>query len=424
MMKVVSAAALLLAACPPAVSMFAQAPPAVTYDAPSTGFSLPLAGQLTYAISGGETAYVNYAGSKGNAYTTQVGATVGLITSSNSHPFSLLYGGGISIFTGGIGNSTYYQSLDFSQQLIREKWTYLVSNSLRITPDLALGGVSGTAGAGDLGTGTAGGPDAGLLTPNQNRITESVQGSAARSLSGATSLNLGGGFNMLRSPSGAVGVDSNSTSVNAGLEHHFDARNEMSGSYFFMHSTQSSTGFKVNSHSAMANVTHVFSPTWSASVGAGPQYFTATSVGISSSSLSYSASASVDHQIQFTTLSASFSRSLRNTASYGASAETTNAGFNVSHSFSPLMRASANMSYMRTGSLPGVGTNVYSSGGYYVGAQLNRTISRLWSAYFSYTLEDQNVTGNTGGLTPLQGFQHLIGFGISFAPLPVTLHGH
>ncbi|SEG13967.1 hypothetical protein SAMN05421819_1925 [Bryocella elongata] len=427
MIKAVSVAALLIAVCPPVQSAFGQAPPAVTYDAPSTGFSLPLAGQLTYAVNGGETAYVNYAGYSGTAYATQMGATVGILTGSSYHPFSLLYGGGVTFFSGGQGNSSYYQSLDMSQQLVYEKWTFIAEDTLRITPDLPLGGVSGTAGAGDLGNGTAGGDAAGLLTPNQTRLNESAQGSAQRMLSGATSLNMGVGYTLLHFPGGgtaASGIDSSSLNASGGVTHHLSGRDQIGGNYSYIHTSQPSTGFTVNTQSARMNVTHSFSPTWTASAGAGPQFFTSAAAGLSSSSLSYSVQASVDHELQFSSMNLSFDREILNTASYGSSAETARLGFGFSRSISPVMHASANMSYLRTTSLPGVGTYAYNSNGFYLGAQVNRTLSRLWSAYFSYTLEDQSVTGLTGGPAPLQGIQHLVGFGVTFAPLPISLHGH
>jgi hypothetical protein len=229
---------------------------------------------------------------------------------------------------------------------------------------------------------------------------------------------------LLRSPSESYAVNSNTVSGTAGIDHHINGRDEVTATYTYAHTTQGSTGFSVDTQTGLGNISHAISPTWTVSAGAGPQFFKTTAGGVATSSLSYTARGALDRQFQFSTISLSFNREILNTASFGASAETTRAGVTYGRTFSPLTRASVNMSYLRTTSLPGAGTYTYNSDGYYVGAQVNRAIGRLLSAYISYTLEDQNVTGLTGGLAPLQGFQHLVSFGVSFAPLPITLHGH
>jgi hypothetical protein len=299
-----------------------------------------------------------------------------------------------------------------------------VADSFQITPDLPFGGLSGTAGAGDLGTSTAGGVASGAFTPNQTRMSEGLNGSAQRFLTGSTSLVLTGVYSMLFVPSSSSLANSKSEGANAGLQHHVDGLTDVGATYAFLHNGQSGSGSSTMVQTAEVTFGRKLSPLTSFTGAAGPQFVSNQYAGLTNSLLGYSAQASLSRQLEFSTIGLTFDRGVHSTVGGGGASETLQAGVTYGRSFTPVLRTSASLGYLRTSALPGAINAGYNSDGGYVAAQANRSFGPHWSTYLSYTLEKQSYTGSTPGITLLQGADHIVSVGVSFAPLPVSLHGH
>lgn len=424
----ISALAVFVAAAS-ALRLAAQAPPAITYDAPSSGFSLPTPGQFVYSLSGGQTGYIGYGATTANkggssATATQLNGSLSMLTESQQHPFSLLYGGGMTLFENSVGTSLYFQSLQASQQYLTEHWSFLVSDTFRITPDIAIGGLSGVAGAGDLGNGTAGGSAAGYFSPNQTRIEQTAEANAEARITGSSSINFGGGYELIHATGNYAFANSNTLFGNATFKHRVDGRTNVSGVGTFMRNTQDSTGSEINAFSGQFSLDRSTSPLTSFSVSVGPQYIRTSYNGKTSPLLTYFAKGSFFHQTQFSQINASFDHEVHSTPSAGGANETLTANFTYTRGLSPWLRVSLSANYLRTVALPGAVNLGFKSNGLYFGGQANRSLGEHWSAFVSYTAEKQNYSGTTLGVTPLLGLEQIIGAGVTYTPLPVHLHGH
>ena len=53
--------------------------------------------------------------------------------------------------------------------------------------------------------------------------------------------------------------------------------------------------------------------------------------------------------------------------------------------------------------------------------QANRAFTRTLSAFISYTLLHQSYQGTITGITPLNGLQQVVGYGITYSPSAVHL---
>jgi len=411
----------LLAWCATAtVTASGQALPAAEASPISTGFSLPrAAGSLQYAVSASETLSWGYYGNNGAAEATNVSGDVAYLSSAKADPFSMVFSGGHSWAT---SNEPSYSFLNLalSQVIQAGRWNFVFADSVNYLPETPSTGLSGVPGEGDLGvTPVQIGSDTGqgVLTVYANRVTNTVTGSLQRQITGKTSIFGSGGYTLLRFLGAASGVALNSDeeSGSGGFNHRASERNSFGGNYTystFTYSGGSVPGF--TSQTASGTYSHQFTRKFGTSLSAGPQFTEIGSQSTQSVSLFVDAVASYAGKQSGGALS--FTRS--NNSGYGVTvgALSSSVVFTANRSFGRVWRAAATASYTQTSSLPSATALPFSFNTTIFGVQLSRALGRSFSAYASYTLEDQMHQNRSGAVDVFDGKAQVVAFGLTYSP--------
>lgn len=427
--------ALLLLLMLLAVSTFAtsQAIPAAEASPISTGFALPrAAGSLQYAVSASESIASNNFGNSGVSDYTNLSGDLAFITSSQRDPFSLVFSGGHSWST---SNQSSYSFLNMamSQVLNMRRWNFVLSDSVSYLPGTAAAGLSGVPGVGDLGlnpvqVGTDTGQ--GVLTSYSSRVANTAALSAQRQITGKTSLYAAGTYSISRflSTSGSSsnsGLESDSETGSAGLNHRIDARNTIGGGYAYSNFTYNGNNFGIsapgfNSQTATVQYSHQFTRKLGFNASAGPQWTTLSSSG-SSSSLSLYTSASASYAAQYTQTSLSYTRSTNGGFGVVGGAASDSVIFSTNRTFNRVWLCSASVAYTRTQNLPTAGAVPFTYHTTVFGGQVSRALMRSLSIYGSYTLENQSNQGTAPSVDLFSGLSQVGGFGITFSPASIHL---
>jgi hypothetical protein len=410
----------------------AQATPAVTATTPTytPGVTLPLIdGNFQYAVSVSEILQSGYASQNGGiAKTTNLSGDVEYLSKSQSAPFSLLYAGGYLITSDSTQQSSTYQSLSISQGLLHGPWTLGVADSVSYLPNAPSTGLSGVPGVGDLGlpVTTPDLPAQDVLSNYVSRVSNSVSGNIGRKLDGRTSISGSASYGILRFIDGG-GLDSNQVNGTVSANRQLDRRNtvSLSAAYGSFSYVDNSSSF--DTRQLYLTYERQWSRRVTTSVSGGPEWIssfesqpfvggptTATAVP---SRLTVSADASITYSRRFTTAVLSYDRSANNGSGVqiGAIGDTVRGA--VNRSFGRDWSASVSASYARSVGLVNLGDTTTVFGG----AQANRRISQRFSAYVSYTIQDQHVNGALLGLSPFVGVSNIGAIGITFAPRAARL---
>lgn len=409
----------------------AQAIPAATASGDSLGFRLPTAsGTLHYGVSLSETATFGYEGQNANYYSTNISGNVGYLSQSREHPFSLVYSGGY-LFGNNGGYSSQYHDLAFSQVLTFGRWTAIVGDSLAYLPQSAAGGLSGIPGLGDANL-PPGQPvgyiDQSILSRNVTRVSNIASGSLTRQITAKNGIFTAASFGVDRYlGNGGLGIDDNNYSVSAGLNHRINARTSSGVSYTY--GTYSYTGqqIKTSNQTLSFFLSRQLSRRLSASLSAGPQWITANTPLIPTQ-LSYAASASLNYAGKNTSSSVGFSRGTTTGSGVVTGAISNSLYAGVQRRFTQRFQGAANVFYVRSRSLALI--SAYPSFDQVVGiVQVNRSISRNFSAYLSYSAEHQLANSLPASSATYSGYAfnglaQTVGFGITYSPESIHVGHH
>ncbi len=102
-------------------------------------------GTVHYSLTANEMIQFSFYGQGRNTSTTAISGNVGFVTLSETHPFSLLFGGGVLIGQGGQGTRTY-QNLSVSQTYIKGRWVFSAHDMFSFLPQSPTVGIDGIAG--------------------------------------------------------------------------------------------------------------------------------------------------------------------------------------------------------------------------------------------------------------------------------------
>ena len=420
---------LLIAVAPAA---FGQALPAAQASPISTGFELPMtAGTLQYAVSASESLSWGYYGNSGVTAGTNLTGDLGYISNSKRDPFSAVIAGGHSWES----NSPSYSfvSLGLSQVLSAGRWTFLFSDSVAYMPGTPTTGLSGVPGVGDLGlTPVPVGPDTGqgILTDYSNSISNATSATISRPITGKTSFNATGSYSITRYLSGSgvssSGLDSNSVTGQGGISHQYSARNTLAGNYAYSYFSYPGYNFGLptasfDSQTASLQYIHQFTRKLSLNASSGPEW---TSVNVPGSSLSLSlyADAALGYTGKFSRASLSFVRSTNAGSGVIAGSLSDAVSFTTSRTFVRVWNCAFTSSYTRSSSLAGLASFTFDTT--LAGFQVSRAIGRSFSAFASYTLENQSSQGSAASVIDVfNGFSQVLGFGLTYAPMSIHF-GH
>jgi hypothetical protein len=422
-------AVLLITVAPAA---YGQALPAAQASPISTGFELPMtAGTLQYAISASESLNWGYYSNSGVASGTNLTGDLGYISNSKRDPFSAVIAGGHS--WGSMAPSYSFVSLGLSQVISVGRWTSVLSDSVDYMPGTPTTGLAGVPGVGDLGLPPVQvGPytGQGILTNYSSLLSNATSASISRSITGKTSFNATGSYILTRFLTGSgntsSGLDSNSVSGQGGVSHQYSARNTLGGNYAYSYFSYPGYTFGVptasfDSQTASLEYSHQFTRKLSLNASAGPEW---TNINVPGSSLSLSlyANAGLAYSGEFSRASLAFVRSTNSGYGVVGGALSDAVAFSVSRTFARVWNCAFTSAYTHSSSLPGLASETFDTA--LAGFQVSRAIGRSFSAFGSYTLENQSNQGSaTSTIDVFNGFTQVLGFGLTYAPMSIHF-GH
>jgi hypothetical protein len=392
------------------------------------------AGTLQYAVSASESLSWGYYSNSnsGTATATNLTGDLGYISNSQRDPFSAVISGGRSWGSG--TPSYYFVSLGLSQVLSVGRTTFVFSDSVAYMPGTSTTGLSGVPGVGDLGlTPVPVGPDTGqgILTDYSNRISNAASAAISRPITGKTFFNATGSYAITRFLSGsgnasASGLDSNAVTGGGGISHQYSARNTLGANYAYSYFSYPGYNFGLptasfDSQTASLQYIHQFTRKLSLNASSGPEW---TSVNVPGSSLSLSlyADAALGYTGKFSRASLSFVRSTNAGSGVIAGSLSDAVSFTTSRTFVRVWNCAFTSSYTHSSSLPGLASFTFDTT--LAGFQVSRAIGRSFSAFASYTLENQSSQGSAASVIDVfNGFSQVLGFGLTYAPMSIHF-GH
>jgi hypothetical protein len=388
-----------------------------------------------YALSATELVQLGYYGSDNLTTTTALSGTLGYVTLSETHPFSLLAASGVLFGQNGQGVTTY-QNVALAQSLIKGKWIFGVNDSFSFLPQSPTTGITGLAGVGPIGTipiqGPSYGPAGGVLTYSGNRIGNTMGGNIERLLTGKTSVSGAASWTILHFIDKNAGLDTSAITGQVGINHRLNVRNSLSLSAVY--STYNTTGLFSNlPGSATNDVTYLtkginltYMRQWtrslSSTVSAGPQWISSSSAALVPDRLNAYVDASVNYTRQIGNFGAHYNHGVNGGSGAFAGATSDSVSASFSRNLSRDWAASAWMSYTRTTGLlytlptsgvPGANGAINTE---YGTIQLLHGFSRTISGYVSYSAQNQDVNTPLAITNVFSGLSHNFGIGVSWTP--------
>lgn len=439
MMKRIFISTMLLPLFVAGVRCFGQATPTATTGITATPAAAAgphiswVDGTVHYALSATELIQFGYYGADNVTSTTALSGNVGYMNMSQTHPFMMLYAGGVLFGQGGQGVTTF-QNIALSQSLIKGKWIFGVNDSFTFLPQSPTAGVSGIAGVGQIGTvpiqGPSAGPAGGVLTYSGNRIGNALGGDIERQLTGRTSISGLGSWSILHFIDDKAGLDTTTTTGQVALNHRFNVRN--SASLSAVYSTYNTTGLFQNLPGfANNNVTYqtkglnaTYQRQWtrslSTNISAGPQWISSSAAQIVPNRLNAYVDAGLNYNRQLTNYGVHYTHGVNAGSGTFAGAEADSVSASVNHNFGRYWAASAWVNYTRTtGLLVTAPTGVSTNGAInteYGTLQVTHGFTRTISGYVSYSAQNQDVNSSLAAQNVFNGLSHTVGFGVSWTP--------
>lgn len=407
----------------------AQAPPVAT--PPTFGFSLPtVEGTLTYSLSAGESLITGYTGTSGAYSMTTLSGNLGYLSSSPTKPFSLVYSGGyIYAPIPGFPASSTFQNIAASQVVTTKNWNFVVDDAFSYMPDSPTTGLSGIPGVGDVGVVTVpigDQPSQSILTNFATRVSNGLNGSATRTFNADWSANASASWQILHF-SGNSGINSTEELGSAGPTYRIDARSSASASVVYSYTNDSFLGVSYPFETEAITLQYQRQVTrfLSVMVMGGPQrmFGTGAAAGLIPSSITGVGSASVTYARRSTTANISYARASNSGSGVVYGALTDSVSGSVSRQFSRNWQGALTASYSKStalGNIAGVDGNFSGTVG---GAQISRRLGNSFSAYFSYTAQNQSTSSFGVGQTAFNGFSQVFSVGITYSPSAIHL-GH
>ncbi|MBS1800819.1 MAG: hypothetical protein JSS95_13470 [Acidobacteria bacterium] len=422
---------------------YGQATPTATLATPDQAVSARprlswVDGTVHYALSATELIQFGYYGAGNVASTTALSGTAGYESLSQTHPFTMLYAGGVLFGQAGQGVTTY-QNVAVSQSLIARRWVLGVTDSFSYLPQSPTTGIAGIAGVGPIGTlplqGPSTGPAGGILTYSANRIGNTVSGNIERLLTGKTSISGMGSYSILHFLDQNAGLDTTSTTGQVAVNHTINIRNSVSLSAVYSAYDTSGLynnipGYPVNNVTYQTkglNLTYVHNWTraLASTVSAGPQWISSSAAQVDPARVNAFVDAGLSYSRKLTSLGLHYNHGVNAGSGVFAGAESDSFSASVSHNFTRDWQASAVFNYIRSSRLLAVAPAGVSPNGaintQYGTLQVMHAFTRTVSGYASYSAQNQGVNNVLAGQNIFNGLSHSIAFGVSWTPRSTRL---
>jgi hypothetical protein len=395
--------------------------------APNIGDSGDAHSQITAGLTFSElfdSNFGNTSGTTGWDELSTVGGNFALHRTGATSDFMVRYiGGGYIDAQNSINDSSYHQ-LEVSETLQFHRWTLTLDDLFNYLPDSSFG--FGGAGGG-LGV-TLVNPFVPLsqtiLTNPGQRLGNTALAQIQYEASPRSAWTFNANYGLLHFTNPGF-LDSTDVSLSAGYNYSLSARDVLGVSYGFSAYRFSPAVESVNSNVVQVTYGRHISNRLMFQAGAGPQFYTVTTLFGPSQGVktSWNANASVTYQLGHTSLAGSFTHGVSGGSGILPGATANVATFTASHQFGQWTTLNGSVGYSTNSSLQGTVLTAASYDGLYASAGINRQLNKSFSINANYTFLRQGTnTGPCVGTACANPFlKHQIWVGVTWNMRPVPL---
>jgi hypothetical protein len=383
-------------------------------------------------LGAAESLLWGYNGVNGLTSTTSFNGTAAYISGSESHPTSLLYSGGYLWANTDAQISGSYQNFGISQQINKKRFALTFGDTVNYLPNAPVFGLSGIPGVGDVGTspiGNGGIPTDSILSDYGRRISNSANGGVTIRFTAATAFNTYAAYTFQRFIDN-TGIDNTELDAGGSVNHRFSALNAIGVGYSYSHFTYDPnlrlgfilTDLTIDSTQVNAQYQHVFSRKLTFNASAGPQWMTSSDSSYVPDSMGLAANVSLQYVDPRTQYLAAYTEGTSTGGGVLIGTWSENVNFTVDHSVTREFTVSASVNYGHARSLAKILNATTDTNSFYAGAQATRRFGRFWSAYLSYNIEHQTLSGPFLAFNAFSGNANVLGFGVNYSPRPWHTH--
>jgi len=380
-------------------------------------YSLPVSGDLHYVVNYSQMA--EFAGSLGDWQMSTLSGSATYANGKERFPFSMEYGGGYRwIIAGPSYGAGLFQHLFLSQGIVGRKWKVLASDKISYLPEAPTTGFTGIPGIGEPIGAPSPEPPSGqsILTVNTHVVENNTLGELERNVSRATTFSTGASYYFFRYPDGN-GINTNTTSANAGLTWRLNSRNSLMGNYLFSQFSFPDYHFSMTTNSGTLGFQRAWNRKVNTNISAGPQWLSSSQSATAPSSLGVVMNAAVNYQFRLDSASLVYFHGIMGGAGYLLGAKLDRATVNFSREFGRKLTVGADASYMRTAALGNGGLlgHYGVTNAKFAGVQATRHLGRYFNVFANYTA----ITQSSSSALPsnvLNDLMQTVSFGIGYSP--------
>ena len=389
-------------------SVEAQVVPAATGPAAQVG-------KLNYALRYSESA--ESVSGQPNWQTGTTSGTLEYTNKSERRPFTMEYGGGYTFtFTGPTYETGQFHHLFLSQDFLWRKWRVSATNDASYLPQAPITGFTGIPGIGELiGVTTPAPPtDQTILSLNSHVLENQTIASLDHSIGSKTTVNLGGGYEILRYPN-SDGLDTTTVTGNAEITQQISGRNSILARYMYQNFSYPGYSVTFSSDTGLFGFSRKWTRDLTMDISVGPQYNSSSFPGYIPNTITTAASANFTYLRRSNTFGLNFTRGSNGGAGYllGSEVDT------VSGNYSKLLGVNGTFGltggYEQTDALNNNGAIKAAFGT----AEGSWRLGQSFIVFANYTGTYQTGT-ETGVLslptTALNAIYNVVGFGIGYSP--------
>ena len=373
------------------------------------GTALQVGKGLDYAFRYGQTAQFSH--SQGTLQTSSVSATVGYVNKQKRYPFTMNYGGGyIWTLSGPAYQTGQFHRMALTQGIEFKRWNINLGNNFSYTPQSPTVGFAGIPGIGDIvGVTTTPSSSQSILTESTPVLDNASSGDIAYTLNYATSVDVGGGYELLRFPNVAA-LEYNTVNGFALLNRRLSARNSIYGRATYVLFAYQGTPVSITTGLAQLGIRRRWTRNLTTDISAGPQQLKSSTSGLVPSSLSYAINATTIYQRRLSTVTGAYVHGTVGGSGYLYGGAVDSAIGNYSREFNAKTQMGLVGGYYHTAALNNTGATNSEFGG----AQVTWRVAGNFIVYANYSATNQSSSSLLSN-TALNDLRHFIGFGFGLS---------
>ncbi len=350
---------------------------------------------------------------QGSGLTTLSGSLL-LNRDSKNNQTTLSYTGGGQIYTVDSGLNGQFHSLNFAEQYIGGRWTFLVADALSYQNDAFVTAPSllapGLPGLGGFGYKPGVVPDESIIGENISRLNNSSTGQITYGLSRKTSVTGSFSYGLLHYIDAGF-LNSRQWNAGGGMDHKF-GRNTVGVNYSLTRFSYDNYFEEFDSHAIQVVYSRVLTGRWSFQAGGGPSIVVTNFGPIKDTKIYGGATAGFHYHRNNSDSAIQYSRAVTNGAGVVPGAITDSVGFNLSRKLSRSVGVNLGGGYARNSGL-------YVNSGFntfYAGAGLSHDLGRYSTASIGYTVQRQTGSSYPGLIN------HGVTVSLRWGFRPIVLH--